>query len=107
MKFSSRAAILAAAAIFLALPAMTPAQAQTFSADQREEIGNIIKDYLLAHPEVMQDVMAELEKRQQAAEAEKHRTRGGRKQGDVVQLAASGCFGQSPGQSHDGRVLRL
>ncbi|MDE2374565.1 MAG: DsbA family protein, partial [Hyphomicrobiales bacterium] len=40
---------------------------------QREQIGNIVKDYLLAHPEVMQDVMAELEKRQQAAEAEKHR----------------------------------
>ncbi len=74
MKFSSPAAILAATAIFLVLPAMTPAQAQTFSADQREEIGTIIKDYLLAHPEVMQDVMAELEKRQQAAEAEKHRT---------------------------------
>lgn len=74
MKFSSRAALLTASAIFLASPAMTPAQAQTFSADQREEIGNIIKDYLLAHPEVMQDVMAELEKRQQAAEAEKHRT---------------------------------
>ena len=42
--------ILAAAAMFLALPAMTPAQAQTFSADQREEIGNIIKDYLLTIP---------------------------------------------------------
>jgi protein-disulfide isomerase len=53
---------------------MTPAQAQTFSADQREEIGSIIKDYLLAHPEVMQDVMTELEKRQQAADLEKHRS---------------------------------
>jgi len=74
MKFSSRAAVLAVTAIFLALPAMTPARAQGFSADQREQIGNIIKDYLLAHPEVMQDVMAELEKRQQAAEAEKHRS---------------------------------
>jgi len=69
-----RAAILIAATLFLASPAATPAQAQTFSADQREEIGNIIKDYLLAHPEVMQDVMTELDKRQQAAEAAKHRT---------------------------------
>jgi protein-disulfide isomerase len=74
MNFSSRAAVLAVTAIFLALPAMTPARAQAFSPDQREQIGNIIKDYLLAHPEVMQDVMAELEKRQQAAEADKHRT---------------------------------
>ena len=66
-------ALLIAAAIFLASPAATPAQAQTFSVDQRQEIENIIKDYLLAHPEVMQDVMAEIEKRQQMAEVEKHR----------------------------------
>src|ERR1700734_2433087 len=66
-----RTAILVAATLFLASPA---AQAQTFSTDQREEMGTIIKEYLLAHPEVMQDVMAELEKRQQAAEAAKHRT---------------------------------
>ena len=63
----------AAAAVSLALAGAAPAVADSFSADQREEIGKIIKDYLLTHPEVMQDVMAELEKRQQAAEAEKHR----------------------------------
>ncbi len=73
MTFYSRMAILIAAAISLATPAAAPAQAQTFSSDQREEIGSIVKEYLLAHPEVLQDVMAELEKRQQAAEAEKHR----------------------------------
>ena len=73
MTFNPRMAILIAAAISLASPAAAPAQAQTFSADQREEIGTIVKDYLLAHPEVMQDVMAELEKHQQTAEAEKHR----------------------------------
>jgi protein-disulfide isomerase len=69
-----RTTILIAATLLLALPAVTSVQAQSFSTDQREEIGNIIKDYLLAHPEVMQDVMAELEKRQQVAEAAKHRT---------------------------------
>jgi protein-disulfide isomerase len=73
MKFSSRTAILIAAAITLAAASAAPARAQTFSADQRAEIGAIVKEYLLAHPEVMQDVMAELEKRQQAAETEKHR----------------------------------
>jgi protein-disulfide isomerase len=73
MTLNARMAFLVAAAIALALPAATGAQAQSFSADQREEIGNIIKDYLLTHPEVMQDVMAELDKRQQAADAEKHR----------------------------------
>lgn len=73
MTSNPRLAILVAAAICLAAPAASPAQAQTFSADQRHEIENIVKDYLLQHPEVMQDVMAELEKHQQAAEVEKHR----------------------------------
>jgi protein-disulfide isomerase len=63
-----------AAAVSLVLAGAMPAIAETFSTDQREEIGKIVKDYLLTHPEVMQDAMAELEKRQQAAEAEKHRT---------------------------------
>ncbi|MGO9401466.1 MAG: DsbA family protein [Xanthobacteraceae bacterium] len=71
MTIKVRIACVAAAAMSLALAA--PALAQPFSADQREEIGQIIKDYLLTHPEVMQDVMAELEKRQQSAETEKHR----------------------------------
>ena len=64
---------LFAAAMMLALPAATPTRAQTFSADQRQEIEGIVKNYLLQHPEVMQDVMAELEKHQKAAEAEKNR----------------------------------
>jgi protein-disulfide isomerase len=71
MTIKSRLAF--AAAVSLALAGAAPAVAQSFSADQREEIGKIIKDYLLTHPEVMQDVMAELEKRQQSADAEKHR----------------------------------
>jgi protein-disulfide isomerase len=56
-----------------ALAVTTPIQAQTFSTDQRQQIEGIIKDYLISHPEVVQDVMAELDKRQQSAEAEKHR----------------------------------
>ena len=73
MTSNPRTTILVAATLFLASPAATPAQAQTFSSDQRQEIESIVKSYLLSHPEVMQDVMTELEKRQQAAEAEKHR----------------------------------
>jgi protein-disulfide isomerase len=68
-----RMTILIAAAMFLTLPAAAPVQAQTFSPDQRREIESIVKEYLLQHPEVIQDVMAEMEKRQQAAESEKHR----------------------------------
>src|ERR1700735_3734038 len=68
-----RSRIAFAAAVSLAFAGSAPVLADSFSTDQREEIGTIIKDYLLSHPEVMQDVMAELEKRQQSADAEKHR----------------------------------
>src|SRR3954462_10265734 len=60
-------------AIGLALPAALPARAQSFSPDQRGEIERIIREYLLSHPELLQEVMGELEKRQAVAEAEKHR----------------------------------
>jgi protein-disulfide isomerase len=66
-------AAAALVALLLVLPAAAPARAQTFSVEQRGEIERIIKEYLLKHPELMQDVMNELEKRQAMAEAEKHR----------------------------------
>jgi len=50
------------------------ASAQSFSGPQRSEIENIIREYLLAHPEVLEEVSAELGKRQSAAEALKHET---------------------------------
>ena len=65
------ASLLAAAAISVA--GVTAASAQTFSEPQRGEIEKIVRDYLLKHPELLQDVMAELEKKQQTAEAEKAR----------------------------------
>src|ERR1700756_616871 len=48
------------------------ASAQSFSDGQRGDIETIIRNYLLAHPEVLEEAMAELNKRQTAAEAEKH-----------------------------------
>jgi protein-disulfide isomerase len=66
------ASLLAAAAISIA--GVTAASAQTFSEPQRGEIEKIVRDYLLKHPELLQDVMAELEKKQQTAEAEKARS---------------------------------
>jgi protein-disulfide isomerase len=47
--------------------------AQSFSDAQRGEIEAVIKQYLLAHPELIQEVMVELEKRQAEAETAKHR----------------------------------
>jgi protein-disulfide isomerase len=49
-------------------------QAQNFSAPQREEIEKIIREYLVSHPEVLQDAVAEAEKRQAVVDAEKHRS---------------------------------
>ena len=48
------------------------ARAAEFSAPQKSEIEKIVRDYLIAHPEVLQEAMAELEKRQAAGEVEKH-----------------------------------
>ncbi|MEA2880121.1 MAG: hypothetical protein QOF14_5317 [Hyphomicrobiales bacterium] len=58
----------------LVLTAVVPAAAQDFSAAQRGEIEKIIKDYLIKHPEVLQEAMAELEKKQAVAEGEKARS---------------------------------
>ncbi|HEV3396440.1 MAG TPA: thioredoxin domain-containing protein, partial [Xanthobacteraceae bacterium] len=63
-----------AAALAIAVVAALPARAQSFSDAQRGEIERIVKDYLVAHPEVLQDVMSELEKRQTAAKAEQQTT---------------------------------
>jgi len=73
MKFALRALAAALLAGAFALPAAVPVQAQSFSPDQRGEIERVIREYLLSHPELLQEVMGELEKRQTAAEAEKHR----------------------------------
>jgi protein-disulfide isomerase len=54
-------------------PAAAPA-ASTFSTDQRQEIEGIIKSYLLAHPQVLQDAMDALDKQQKQADADKAKT---------------------------------
>ncbi len=66
--------LLAAAAASALLMTPAPSRAQSFSDAQRGEIEKIIKDYLVKHPEVLQEASEELDKRKQAAEAEKART---------------------------------
>jgi protein-disulfide isomerase len=63
---------LAAVSLAIALAAAAPARAQSFPPDQRGEIEKIVREYLLSHPEVLQEAMAELEKRQNAEDAAKH-----------------------------------
>jgi protein-disulfide isomerase len=74
MKLDLRPFAAALFAILVAVPAAAPARAQSFTGDQRGEIERIVREYLLSHPELLQEVMSELEKRQAVAEAEKHRT---------------------------------
>jgi len=57
-----------AAALLMLAP---PVAAQEFSAPQKNEIERIIRDYLVSHPEVLQDAIAELDRRQTAADLEK------------------------------------
>src|ERR1700691_3001466 len=65
--------LLAPALFALALcGAPQMASAQSFSDTQRGDIESIVKNYLIAHPEVLEEAMAELNKRQASAEAEKH-----------------------------------
>jgi protein-disulfide isomerase len=63
----------AAIALAIVLGAFAGApRAQTVPPDQKGEIEKIIHDYLMAHPEVLQEAMAELEKRQNEADVAKH-----------------------------------
>jgi len=67
--------LLSPALLALAIVAAPQAaSAQTFSDGQRGEIETIVKSYLISHPEVLEEAMAELNKRQAAAEEEKHLT---------------------------------
>ncbi|MDB5638826.1 MAG: disulfide bond formation protein DsbA [Bradyrhizobium sp.] len=65
--------LLVPALLMLALCGTPPrASAQSFTDGQRGDIESIVRNYLLAHPEVLEEAMTELSKRQAAAEAEKH-----------------------------------
>jgi protein-disulfide isomerase len=72
MSFDIRTLAAAAFALALATPASAQT-AQTFTPDQRGEIEKIVREYLLSNPQLLQEVMGELEKRQAQADAEKHR----------------------------------
>src|SRR6185437_7655516 len=57
----------------VALCAAPPAaSAQSFSDTQKGDIETIVRSYLVSHPEVLEEAMGELSKRQAAEEAQKH-----------------------------------
>jgi protein-disulfide isomerase len=71
----------ALAAALVLIPTLATAQSpapaadasSSFSIDQRRSIEGIIKDYLVSHPEVLQEAMDALDKRQKEADADKAR----------------------------------
>jgi len=73
MTFNLRPLAAALIAIALAVPAAAPARAEPFTPDQRGDIERIVRDYLLRNPELLKEVLSELEKREAAADVEKHR----------------------------------
>jgi protein-disulfide isomerase len=65
--------LLVSALFALALVgAPVAAPAQSFTDTQRSDIEAIVKNYLIGHPEVLEEAMNELSKRQAADEAAKH-----------------------------------
>ena len=65
--------LLAPALIALAaLGVPTVAPAQSFTDTQRSDIETIVRNYLVSHPEVLEEAMNELSKRQAEAEVQKH-----------------------------------
>ena len=72
MRMFRACSIAAFAALFL-LGRPAGALAQAFTEQQKSEIHTIIREYLIAHPEVLDEAQAELTRRQTAAEEEKHR----------------------------------
>jgi protein-disulfide isomerase len=70
---SMRLPLRFAAAIMLLIAGGNQGQAQSISQAQRGEIERIIREYLIKNPEVLQEAIAELEKKQAAAEAEKNK----------------------------------
>jgi protein-disulfide isomerase len=61
-----RLALMCCAA--LVLGHAMPAQAQSFTDGQKDQIRSVIRDYLLQNPEILQEAMVELEKKQKDAE---------------------------------------
>jgi len=66
----SRLAAAALGGALLLAPAAGPALAQgaAFNEQQKQAIGQIVREYLVKNPEVLQEAMAELERRQNEAQ---------------------------------------
>ncbi len=67
----SRRANAARLVVLGAVLALAPAKAQTstpFSSEQRDAIGQVVREYLLKNPEILQEAFTELERRMQESQ---------------------------------------
>jgi protein-disulfide isomerase len=71
----SSALMITALSLLLLTPVLEPARAadESFSTQQKTDLGLIIKDYLMNNPELIRDAMAELERRDQMAAVEQQK----------------------------------
>ncbi len=68
LRSSALKRIVALATLAVSLSLFDGARAAEMAPDQRKEIEGVIRDYLLKNPEILQEALAELEKRQQDAQ---------------------------------------
>ena len=90
-----------------ALGSAAQAQSAVFTDQQKQAIGQVVKEYLLQNPEILTEAMAEFEKRQ--SEAQKVAQAGALKDvaPDAPERAPQLRRRQPLGRRHPGRVLRL
>jgi protein-disulfide isomerase len=90
--------LLIAGALSVAFGLPSPAPAAEFNDAQREELGGIIREYLLKHPEILKEAFQELERRSQAAEAEAAKTAISQKAAEIYRAAGDLVAGNPDGK---------
>ena len=61
-------------ALLMATMIVGPARADSFTTDQKAEIGELVRAYMIANPDILRDMSAELERKDKAEEASKRET---------------------------------
>jgi protein-disulfide isomerase len=91
------AALAVAACAFWAQPITSPRAADVLTAPQQDAIRALIKDYLMANPEVIEEAMQELEKRRAREQDEARAKAVGEQSGLLFNSARQGEFGNPKG----------
>ncbi len=87
---------LAAAGLALML-SVAPASAQSLSPDQRKAVTDLIRETLLKNPEIIQEALIELERRNTVAQAEAQRNAVGAEKARLSDPATSAIVGNPQG----------